>query len=213
MDPRVYSGQFGAPDASTGDEGVNYLRRLKGGAEGSPNAGGFAGEMPSAASTAIPPQERRRDPRLRCSGSVEFRAEGNDGRMWGTLTDISMRGCYVEMHTTFPVGTRVSLVLKSFGIRIEVAGTVRVAYPFLGMGIGFGEIEPAEQSHLKYLLDALSGRSAVPGKSAAEGNPLEDTLVLGGPRDVLDAIAEHFQKNPLLNREEFQQIAKRIQRQ
>ena len=31
MDPRIYPGQPGLPsDSSNGDEGVNYLRRLKG---------------------------------------------------------------------------------------------------------------------------------------------------------------------------------------
>jgi len=34
-------------------------------------------------------KERRQSPRLRCSGSVDFRADGSDVRMWGTLTDIS----------------------------------------------------------------------------------------------------------------------------
>ena len=57
--------------------------------------------------------------------------------MWGTLTDISLHGCYVEMNATSPIDTKVDLVLKSFGIRIEVSGTVRTSYPFLGMGIGF----------------------------------------------------------------------------
>jgi hypothetical protein len=46
-------------------------------------------------------------------------------RMWGTVPDVSLHGCYVEMNTTFPVGTKVDLVLKSFGIRIESPGTVR----------------------------------------------------------------------------------------
>ncbi|HEY6302122.1 MAG TPA: hypothetical protein VIX14_03565, partial [Terriglobales bacterium] len=36
----------------------------------------------------------------------------------GTLTDVSLHGCYLEMNTTFPVGTKVKLVLKSFGVRV-----------------------------------------------------------------------------------------------
>ena len=62
--------------------------------------------------------------------------------MWGTLTDISLHGCYVEMNATFPVDTKVDLVLKSFGIRIHTPGRVRATYPSLGMGICFAEIEP-----------------------------------------------------------------------
>ncbi len=68
----------------------------------------------------------------------------------------------VEMNTTFPVGTKVNLVLKSFGIRVQAPGTVRATYPFLGMGICFAEIEPEQQLQLKQLLAALAGHSAVP---------------------------------------------------
>jgi hypothetical protein len=57
--------------------------------------------------------------------SAVFRVEGNDARVWGTVTDFSLHGCYVEMNTMFPAGTKVALVLKSFGIRIETPGTVR----------------------------------------------------------------------------------------
>lgn len=64
----------------------------------------------------------RQSPRIRCSGSVEFRSEGSDEHLWGTLTDISLHGCYVEMSDTFPVDTNVYLVLKSFGLRIQTQG-------------------------------------------------------------------------------------------
>jgi PilZ domain len=70
-------------------------------------------------------------------------------RIWGTVTDISLHGCYVEMNTTLPVGTKVDLVLKSFGVRIEAPGTVRASYPFLGMGICFAEIQLVQQLHLR----------------------------------------------------------------
>ena len=106
-------------------------------------------------------KDRRQSPRLRCSGSVEFRVQGSDVRMWGTLTDISLHGCYVEMNATFPIDTKVGLVMKSFGIRIQTAGRVRATYPSLGMGICFADIEPSEQLQLKQLLTALSGRSTI----------------------------------------------------
>ena len=55
-------------------------------------------------------------------------------RTWGTFTDLSIRGCYIEMTATFPVGARVDLSLELNGIRAETQGEVRVSYPFLGMG-------------------------------------------------------------------------------
>jgi PilZ domain-containing protein len=148
-------------------------------------------------------KERRQSPRLRCSGSAEFRVEGNDARMRRTVTDVSLHGCYVEMNTTFPAGTKVALVLQSFGIRIKSPGTVRASYPFLGMGICFAEIEPVQQMQLNQLLAALAGRSAVSNGISAEENSVKDILASGDPKSCLDGIAEFFQNDQLLSRNEF----------
>jgi len=215
VDPRIYRAQPDlTPDSSNGDEGVDYLRRLKGSApQGVPAdaAARVVGEAPATAKSAAW-KERRQSPRLRCSGSAEFRTEASDVRIWGTVTDVSLHGCYVEMNTTFPIGTKVDLVLKSFGIRIETPGEVRASYPFLGMGICFAEIEPVQQLHLKDLLGALAGRSAVSNGISAQENKMNDTLRSADPKAFLDEITEFFQKNQLLSRNEFHQIAKRARR-
>jgi hypothetical protein len=136
--------------------------------------------------------------------------------MWGTLTDISLHGCYVEMNTTFPVGTRVDLVLKSFGIRIHSPGTVRATYPFLGMGISFNDIDIEEQQRLKQLLAALTGQKELVLNGAANGTGDEpstkETLAATDLPAFFDAVTELFQKQQLLSREEFYQIAKRVRR-
>ena len=225
METRIYPGQPGltqdgltqdrlAQDSSNGGEGVDYLRRLKGAVlEAAPAdavvRGG--GEAPAAANS-LAWKEKRQSPRLRCSGSAEFRTEASDARMWGTVTDVSLHGCYVEMNTTFPVGTKVDLVLKSFGIRIEAPGTVRASYPFLGMGICFGEIEPGQQMQLKQLLAALAGRSGVSNGIPAEQKSGKDTLASADPKSFVEGIAEFFQKHETLSRDEFHQIAKRVRR-
>jgi len=215
VDPRIYRAQPDlTPDSNNGDEGVDYLRRLKGSApEGAPADASArdGGEAPATAKSAAW-KERRQSPRLRCSGSAEFRTEASDVRIWGTVTDVSLHGCYVEMNTTFPIGTKVDLVLKSFGIRIETPGEVRASYPFLGMGICFAEIEPVQQLHLKDLLGALAGRSAVSNGISAQENKMNDTLRSADPKAFLDEITEFFQKNQLLSRNEFHQIAKRARR-
>ena len=212
MDPNITPDQPGmSPDFSKGGDGVNYLRRLKAPvAEGAPAAATARSDGKPGVATASPGfQDRRQSPRIRCSGSVEFRAKGSDVRMWGTLTDISLHGCYVEMNSTFPVDTRVDLVLKSFGIRIHTAGTVRATYPSLGMGICFADIEPLEQLQLKQLLAALSGRGTISTGRPAEETGVKETLGLGDPKTILGEITGFFQTNQLLSRAEFYQIAKR----
>lgn len=211
MDPHIQSEQPGlSPDSSKGEEGANYLRRLKGEVVGAAPAKAAVegdGRAP-AAKTTIDWKERRQSPRLRCSGSAEVRTEGSDVRMWGTITDISLHGCYMEMNATFPVDTKVDLVLKSCGIRIQTSGTVRASYPFLGMGICFAEIAPEQHSQLKQLLAALGGQSAFSSGVSAPENALRSV----DPRAILDEITEFFRRNQQLSRDEFHQIAKRVRR-
>ncbi len=137
---------------------------------------------------------------------------GSDVRMRGTLTDISLHGCYVELYTTFPVGTRVDLVLKSFGIRIHTPGTVRATYPFLGMGIRFNDIEIEEHQRLKQLLTALAGQKEFVPSVAADESAKKESVAAADLPAFFEAITEFYQKQQLLSREEFYQIAKRVRR-
>ncbi len=215
MDPNIHPEQAGlSPDSSKGGDGVNYLRRLKTPlAEGVPTAAAADGTSKiGAATTGLGFRDRRQSPRLRCSGSVEFRIQGSDVRMWGTLTDVSLHGCYVEMNATFPVDTKVDLVLKSFGIRIHTAGTVRATYPSLGMGICFADIDRLEQLQLRQLLAALSGRSTIYVGKPAEEPATKEILGSDDPKTIVGEIAGFFQNNQLLSRAEFYQIAKRVRR-
>ncbi|MGD0417110.1 MAG: PilZ domain-containing protein [Terriglobales bacterium] len=215
MDPHIYPGQPSLPsESSTGEEGVNYLRRLKGeAAEGAPaDAGGSSGGKTPTDATSFAWKGLRQSPRLRCSGSVKFRTEGSDLSMWGTLTDISLHGCYVETNTTFPIDTKVDLVLKSFGIRIQTGGTVRTSYPSLGIGICFGELDPEQEVQLKQLLDALTGRSAVSNVESARENGMKNYMGTVDLKAFLDEMTEFFRKNQLLSRDEFHKIAKRVRR-
>jgi hypothetical protein len=231
----------GVGEADDSDESVNYLRRLKGTAteagpantmdnKGSktpaaaiaatiatvsaPVPGPVSSQAAAASRTFVSRTfiERRKTPRLRCSGSLELRAEGTDVRIWGTLTDVGLHGCYVEMNTTFPIGTKVDLVLKSMSIRVETPGIIRATYPFLGMGMSFSDTEPEQKLHLQQLLSALRSRSHFLTSDPAQHDEKKDPLAAADPKALVDEIALFFQKNTALPREEFYQIAKRIRR-
>lgn len=213
MAPHIDSDQPGLPSHS-GDhaEGVNYLRRLKGEAVEIVPAPANPKDVCGASSSDVAAMiSHRRSPRLRCSGSVELRADGSDSRTWGTLIDISLHGCYVEMNTTVPVDTKVNLVLKSCGFRIQAIGLVRNSYPSLGMGICFAEITPGQDLPLKQLLAALAG-SGVSKTIPAAQKGLESTLGATDLRVLFDEITEFFHKNQMLSRQEYDQIGKRIRR-
>ena len=137
--------------------------------------------------------------------------------MWGTLNDLSLHGCYIEVSNTFAVGTRVDLVLKSCDITIRSAGLVRASYPGLGMGICFAGIEPVQHLHLQELLSTLSRQSAAPAgpehkNPPKDANPIKEVLLAAEPVAFLGEITNFFQKNQLLSRSEFYEIARRVWR-
>jgi PilZ domain len=215
VDPYIEPEQRGlSPNAPKEEEGANYLRRLKTqAAEDAPST------PPATSSIAVPAtagspgfKERRRSPRFQCSGSAEFWPEGSEVRMWGTLTDVSLHGCYVEMNNTFPLGTRMRLTLEALGVRVRVQGTVRVSYPFLGMGICFSEIEPAQQLQLEQLLTALAGQSSQSDTASTPVASSTHSLADVDSKTMLDELTEFFRSNQLLSRKEFYQIANRARR-
>lgn len=203
--------ELGAPSNHGASNRADHLRQLKDGQTDPADASAAAEKRLAAALAKLGLKERRMSPRQRCSGSVEFRAEGSDMRLWGNLTDISQHGCYVEMTSTFPLNTRVHLGLKSGGIKAQVTGVVRATYPALGMGIRFVELESGQQRQLKQILDSLLGRNAHPA-SPALNDEMKGALASVDARAFLDEIAAFFQKNESLAREEFYQIAKRVRR-
>jgi PilZ domain. len=149
---------------------MNYLRRLKG-KPGNPTAN--TNVTANKAADAIPPTgahsvfiERRKAPRYSCSGQIQMQVEGANYRMGGTLSDISLNGCYVEINNTYPVGTKLNLELDVISMKIKLPGTVRATYPFLGMGIFFGEVEGKPLAQLQELLVALAARKAAYGASS-----------------------------------------------
>lgn len=214
MDDSNFSGV--SPDSGESADGADYLRRLKGPVNaGSPELAVTTEGDRTAAETANPStafKERRRTPRYRCSGSAEFRAEGTTIPIWGTLTDVGLHGCYVEMSTTFPVGTSVILVLKSMGIRMQTSGIVRATYPSLGMGVAFADIQPDQLLQLKQLLSALSGRTPIVTADPDRDIDRKDGLAAADAKLLVDGIALFFQTSTLLSRDDFYKIAKRVRR-
>jgi hypothetical protein len=192
--------------------GADYLRRLKRDEEG----GLATSAEPVVTLPAAAPveSERRRSPRYKCEGSAEFRVGGTNVRTWGTFTDLSLNGCYVEMTATFPVGAMVDLGLELQGLRAEVRGEVRVCYPFLGIGIAFREVSDDNRLRLQEMVRSLLPAARVGMSSAAAASVAINTPGSPGvvnPAAALRAVVEFFEARQLLTKEEFLQLLRKSQ--
>jgi hypothetical protein len=190
--------------------GADYLRRLRRDLEDPP---AFESQATSAPAEPEVASERRQNPRYKCAGSAQFRVKDSDVRTWGTLTDLSTGGCYVEMTATFPVGSTVDLVLELNGVRAQVKGEVRVSYPCLGMGIAFREVSDEDRIRLHEMVRSL--RPAAPEPQEAHAVEL-DTAPISLPIIVnvgaaLQALVDYFERHTLLTKEEFIQVLRKSQ--
>jgi len=159
MDPNIITEESGVPEERQlgTATGTAYLRQLRKHAAESVS-------LPPEAGAALPsasPSDRRQSRRHECTGGVRLRADGSDVRLWGTLKDISLNGCYVEMATTFPVNTQVNLELESAGIRVLAGATVRASYPSLGMGMCFSKLAPTQELRVKEILAASAEKRTI----------------------------------------------------
>lgn len=200
------------------ETGADYLRRLKADVERplvspfhSPAALPAKADPPTSSQK---PSERRRSPRYKCEGSAEFRVGGTDVRTWGTFTDLSVHGCYIEMTATFPVGAMVDLMLELNGSRVNVKGEVRVSYPFLGIGVAFRDVTPEAGRILQSMIAALIVRERGSSSPASdETNAPISIPVIASPAAALQAIADFFEAHSILTKHEFLQLIRKSQMQ
>lgn len=197
-----------APDPKNNDNSVNYLRRLKAQTEeeSAPKAAATPGRV------VVPAGERRRSPRFRCTGSVALTQENTQTRMWGKLTDISLRGCYAEMSSTLPVDSKVEMVIDASEIRIRAKGVVRISYPGLGMGILMTDLAPEQREFLDHLLAILSQTDPLAAPQLVQERTAADAVAAVDPIPFLNELRRFFTNKTTLSREEFIRIADRCQR-
>jgi hypothetical protein len=65
------------------------------------------------------------------------------------VSDLSLRGCYVDTLHPLPIGTRIRLKIVRNTIILEALATVIYSQPSLGMGVFFAQLSPEQKSILE----------------------------------------------------------------
>lgn len=195
---------------SVENSGADYLRRLKQD-QGQSRPFPESSPEPAPAESAAP-GERRRNPRYKCEGSATFRVQGTNVRTWGTFTDLSISGCYVELKATFPVGAIVDLELELNGLRTQIKGEVRVSYPFLGMGVAFREMTVENHQQVEAMIDTLRpSLRRVPAMEPTEAARASSMPIIVNAAAALQVLAEFFEVHAQLGKEEFVRLLRKSQ--
>jgi hypothetical protein len=203
------------------DEGVAYLKALK---HSGPDATAVAPARESAPKVLADAEpevefkgpEKRRSPRYKCEGGAEMREVNSEGvHTWANFTDISVHGCYVEAQATYPVGTELQMKLQSHDLKVETRGTVRVNYPFLGMGIAFVDVSDENRQQMRQLVASITRPRVIvePGmpSSLPAFGPLQNLPEIVYPQAAVQALLDFFQTRQILMREDFLRVLRTSQ--
>jgi PilZ domain len=101
--------------------------------------------MPDSAdpdSSNLPFGQRRTVPRYSLIATAEVLEPVTDARMSGRISEISRKGCYVDVLNTLPVGTEVQLrISRDQG---SFASMARIIYVQEGIGMGVAFVDPPQ---------------------------------------------------------------------
>jgi len=81
------------------------------------------------------PGNRREQSRHSCRLGADIYRIGSSVPTRCSLSDISSGGCYVEMTSPFPPGTRVEIIVRTETMKLRTQGVVQSTHPGFGMGI------------------------------------------------------------------------------
>lgn len=83
-------------------------------------------------------------------------AEQDDPPIRCQLTDLSLRACYLEISSPFPVASRLTLSMRAAGVELRAQGVVRVMHPDHGMGVEFTQNTSEHRAALEKFLSVLT---------------------------------------------------------
>jgi hypothetical protein len=126
------------------------------------------------------------------------------------LTDLSLRGCYLEIPSPFPVSTRVTLSMRAAGVELRSEGVVRVMHPDQGMGVEFTQTTAEHRALLEKFLSCLTENPNTSPELLVEPEGLETDVAQtlrtasdAGDGDLYDPLLELFRNQAGLAADSF----------
>jgi hypothetical protein len=97
----------------------------------------------------------RKHPRYRCQNSIEIHVQEGIS-FWGTVADLSIDGCYVEIPIPLELGKQLRVGIWVGQGKAWADGRVTHSVPGVGIGIKFTEISKSDLDQIQRFLETLS---------------------------------------------------------
>ncbi len=99
--------------------------------------------------------QQRKHQRIKCHNSVALHTpEG--ASFWGTVADLSVAGCYIEMAIPLAPASRVSLSIWIGESKVWADGEVAYSTPGMGIGVKFNRVSEQDLERIRAYLEPLS---------------------------------------------------------
>ena len=154
--------------------------------------------------------ERRIFPRYSIVGTAELWEQGYSFSNRGTVTDISMSGCYVQMLNPMTIGQKLRFRLTLGKTSFEGDAIVVNQHPSLGMGIDFENLTAEQQKNLNACIQYAQERQAGQEVTLEEKPESEAEMKAGRAAAIASKMQEWFRDHDLMTRDEFRKLVERI---
>lgn len=140
--------------------------------------------------------DRRRFPRHRCTGAAEILQSGKCWG-WGTVSDISRSGCYIETTHPLPFGTEAQLRLTIADIELGIFADVVSTDLLFGMGMSFMAVSPEQEINLAQIIEKVAELDVTPAVQQKQASHEEAQLTCKPPHSGVQvrATAEFSHSN------------------
>ena len=129
--------------------------------------------------------ERRQHERHAFSATAEVVDMATGARLSTRAADLNKGGCYLDMLSPLPIGSKVRIRISSDGADLNCTAVVRDSQPGMGMGVAFTDLDDAR----KALIESWIKRLGSPGLADPSVPPPSKNAKPAPPPDQKDALA------------------------
>lgn len=98
--------------------------------------------------------ERRRLPRYSFAANAEITADNPSAFATATVSELSLRGCRLNMKNPFPLNVPITVKISVAGEYFQSQAKIIYLQPGIGAGVTFLSIEPQSRAVLRRWLEA-----------------------------------------------------------
>jgi len=129
--------------------------------------------------------DRRQHKRHAFSATAEVVDMASGARLSTRAADLNKGGCYLDMLSPLPIGSKVRVRIISDGADMTCTAVVRDSQPGMGMGVAFTDLDDARSAIIESWIEKLGS----PGLADLSPSPRSEIAKPAPPPDQREALA------------------------